>query len=133
VALRAELAEDFSEGANAVLPAAVATTVFAMATPPVLDAAQRAAALQKAAEARVARAEVKAKLKMGSLSLADALAKADTDTVVGKLKVITLLESLPGLGKVKARRIMDEIGIADSRRVKGLGEQQRKALLEKLG
>jgi ribosomal protein S13 len=53
--------------------------------------------------------------------------------VIGKLKVITLLESLPGLGKVKARRVMDEIGISDTRRVQGLGSQQRAALLEKLG
>jgi hypothetical protein len=104
-----------------------------MANPPALDPAQRAAALAKAAEARVARAELKHKLKMGSVTLRDALAKADTDPVVGKLKVLALLESLPGLGKVKARRLMEEIGIADSRRVQGLGAQQRQALLEKLG
>jgi hypothetical protein len=104
-----------------------------MATPPTLDPAQRAAALAKAAEARAARAELKNKLKMGSLTLREALSRADSDSVVGKLKVVALLESLPGLGKVKARRIMDEIGIADSRRVQGLGAQQRQALLEKLG
>ena len=40
-----------------------------------------------------------------------------------------MLESLPGVGKVKARRTMDEIGIADTRRIRGLGDQQRKALL----
>lgn len=104
-----------------------------MATPPALNPEQRAAALAKAAEARTARAEVKNRLKMGSLSLRDALSQADSDPVVGKLKVLALLESLPGLGKVKARRIMEEIGIADSRRVQGLGAQQRQALLEKLG
>lgn len=103
-----------------------------MATPPQLNPEQRAAALAKAAEARVARAELKAKLKMGSLSLAEAVASADSNDVIGKLKVVTLLESLPGLGKVKARRIMDDIGIADSRRVRGLGSQQRKELLEQL-
>ena len=104
-----------------------------MATPPTLDPAQRAAALAKAAEARSARAELKNKLKMGSVTLAEALAKADKDPVVGKLKVVAMLESLPGLGKVKARRVMEEIGIADSRRVQGLGAQQRQALLDKLG
>jgi ribosomal protein S13 len=41
-----------------------------------------------------------------------------------------VLESLPGVGKVRARKVMQEIGIADTRRVRGLGEQQRKALLE---
>ena len=102
-----------------------------MATPPQLTPEQRAAALEKAAEARAARAEIKARLKMGSMSLSDALASDDTN--VGKLKVVSLLESLPGVGKVKARRVMDEIGIADNRRVQGLGAQQRASLLEQLG
>lgn len=101
-----------------------------MATPPTLTPEQRAAALAKAAEARAARAELKARLKMGSLSLSDAL--ASTDTTVGKLKVVSLLESLPGVGKVKARRIMEDIGIADNRRVQGLGAQQKQSLLEQL-
>lgn len=101
-----------------------------MATPPQLSPEQRAAALAKAAEARAARAELKARLKMGSLSLADAL--ASTDATVGKLKVVSLLESLPGVGKVKARRIMEDIGIADNRRVQGLGAQQKQSLLEQL-
>ena len=102
-----------------------------MATPPSLSPEQRAAALEKAKEARAARAEVKARLKMGSLSLSDALDSDDTN--IGKLKVVSLLESLPGVGKVKARKVMDEIGIADNRRIQGLGSQQRQALLEALG
>ena len=56
-----------------------------------------------------------------------------TSDTVGKLKVVSLLESLPGVGKVKARKIMEEIGIADNRRVQGLGAQQQQALLEQLG
>ena len=68
---------------------------------------------------------------MGTVSLAEAL--ASTSSTVGKLKVVSLLESLPGVGKVKARKIMDEIGIADNRRVQGLGAQQKQALLEQLG
>ena len=104
-----------------------------MATPPVLSPEQRAAALRKAAEARAARAELKERLKLGSLSLAQALETADGNDTIGKLKVLAMLESLPGVGKVKARRIMEEIGIADSRRVRGLGPQQRIALLNQLG
>lgn len=102
-----------------------------MATPPVLSPEQRAAALAKAAEARTARAELKSQLKLGSLSLGEAL--ASTSNTVGKLKVVSLLESLPGVGKVKARKIMEEIGIADNRRVQGLGQQQKQALLDQLG
>ena len=104
-----------------------------MANPPSLTKEQRDAALKKAGEVRAARAELKEKLKMGSVTLADVLKQADSDDVVGKLKVLSLLESLPGVGKVKARRLMEEIGISESRRVKGLGPQQRQALLEQLG
>jgi len=68
---------------------------------------------------------------MGSMTLSDAL--ASTSSTVGKLKVVSLLESLPGVGKVKARKIMEEIGIADNRRVQGLGAQQKQALLAQLG
>jgi hypothetical protein len=49
---------------------------------------------------------------------------------VGKTKVLAVIESLPGVGTVKARRTMEEIGIAESRTLKGLGAQQRKALLD---
>ena len=102
-----------------------------MATPPQLSPEQRAAALEKAKEARALRADIKNRLKMGSLSLKEALDSDDSN--VGKLKVVSLLESLPGVGKVKARKVMEEVGIADNRRVQGLGTQQRIALLESLG
>ena len=72
-----------------------------MATPPQLSPEQRAAALEKAKEARAKRADIKNRLKMGSLSLKEALDSDDTN--VGKLKVVSLLESLPGVGKVPAR------------------------------
>ena len=100
-----------------------------MAAPPTLTDEQRKEALAKAAEARRTRAELKDKLKMGSVSLPELLELADSDEVVGKTKVLAVLESMPGLGKVKARRLLDEIGIAESRRIRGLGEQQRSALL----
>ncbi len=67
---------------------------------------------------------------MGSLTLKELLDQADDSDIVGKMKVLAVLESLPGVGKVRARRTMEEIGIADTRRVRGLGDQQRKSLLE---
>ena len=100
-----------------------------MAQPPALTPEQRAAALAKAAAARTARAELKERLKLGSLTLAEVLAQGETDELVGKTKVLAVLESLPGVGKVKARRTMEEIGIAETRRLRGLGVQQRQALL----
>jgi DNA uptake protein ComE-like DNA-binding protein len=102
-----------------------------MATPPPLTPEQRAAALAKAAEARAARAEIKARLKMGSMSLSEVLSSSDVN--VGKLKVVSMLESLPGVGKVKARKVMEDIEIADNRRVQGLGGQQKQKLLDLLG
>jgi signal recognition particle GTPase len=104
-----------------------------MPLPPALTPDQRQAALEKAAVARRVRAELKEKLKMGSLTLAELLDQGDKDEIVGKMKILSVLESLPGLGKVKAHRLMEEVGISESRRVQGLGDQQRKKLFEKLG
>lgn len=101
-----------------------------MAAPPVLTEEQRKAALEKAAEARRVRADLKDRLKMGSVTLTEVLDQAAEDEIVGKTKVLAVLESLPGVGKVKARRLMEEIGIAESRRLRGLGDQQRAALLD---
>ena len=103
-----------------------------MPLPPELSSDQRAAALEKAAAARRQRAELKDKLKMGSLTLQELLDQAGRDEVVAKMKVVAVLESLPGVGKVKARRLMDEVGISETRRVQGLGDKQRKSLFEKL-
>jgi len=102
-----------------------------MPLPPALSPEQRQAALDKAAAARRQRAELKEKLKMGSVSLPELLDQADRDEVVAKLKVVTVLESLPGVGKVKARRLMEDLEISESRRVRGLGAKQRQALLER--
>jgi signal recognition particle GTPase len=103
-----------------------------MPLPPSLSPDQRAAALEKAGAARRQRAELKEKLKMGSLTLKELLDQAERDEIVGKMKIVAVLESLPGVGKVKARRLMDEVGISETRRIQGLGDNQRKRLFEKL-
>ncbi|MEU4363964.1 integration host factor, actinobacterial type [Promicromonospora sp. NPDC023987] len=103
-----------------------------MALPP-LTPEQRAAALEKAAEARRARAEIKNKLKYSQGSLKEVIEQGQHDDVVGKFKVVKLLEALPGVGKVKAKAIMEEIGIAETRRVRGLGPHQSAALIERFG
>jgi hypothetical protein len=103
-----------------------------MPLPPTLSPDERQAALDKAASVRRLRAELKEKLKMGSLTFKDLLDQGASDEVVAKMKVVSVLESLPGLGKVKARRLMEEIGISETRRIQGLGEQQRRKLIQKL-
>lgn len=99
-----------------------------MALPPLTDE-QRAAALAKAAEARKARAQLKVRLKHSGASLADVLESGEKDEVVGKMKVSAVLESMPGVGKVRAQKIMERLGISPSRRVRGLGSHQRAALV----
>ncbi|MGB1504885.1 MAG: integration host factor, actinobacterial type [Acidimicrobiales bacterium] len=104
-----------------------------MATPPILSDEARRAALAKAAEARRVRADAKHRLKEGELSFAELLSAADTDDILNNTKILTILESLPGVGKVKARRTMEAIGIAESRRIRGLGDNQRRRLLAAFG
>jgi len=101
-----------------------------MPLPPALSPEERSAALLKAAAARRQRAELKDRLKMGSMDLKELLDQSGGDEVVGKMKVLTVLESLPGVGKVRARRLMEQIGISEARRVRGLGAQQRDSLLK---
>lgn len=103
-----------------------------MALPP-LTPEQRAAALEKAAAARATRAAVKNRLKYGQTTLSAVVEEARTDDAIGKLKVSALLEALPGVGKVKASAIMAQIGISESRRVRGLGPHQIDALVERFG
>ena len=62
------------------------------------------------------------------MSFDELLNLADKNELVGKMKTLAALESMPRLGKVKARRLMEQIGIADSRRLRGLGENQRSQL-----
>ncbi len=96
---------------------------------PQLTEEQRTAALEKAAAARRARAELKDRLKRGGTNLKEVLSQSETDEVLGKMKVSALLEAMPGVGKVRAQQIMERLEIAPSRRLRGLGDRQRKALL----
>jgi hypothetical protein len=104
-----------------------------MPLPPALTPDQRRAALEKAARARRVRADVKEQLKAERLTLDDLFERAESDDILGKLKVVSMLESMPNTGKVKARRLMRDLGISESRRLRGLGPNQRKKLLEHFG
>lgn len=100
---------------------------------PQLTPEQRAEALQKAAAARKARAELKDKLKRQEMSVSQVLAAGETDEVIGKMRVSAVLEALPGLGKARAQKVMDRLDISPTRRVRGLGTNQRKALEDEFG
>lgn len=96
---------------------------------PSLTPEQRRAALDKAAAARRERAEVKNRLKNAQGSLADVVHEGQRNDVIGKMRVSALLEAMPGVGKVRARQIMVDLGISESRRVRGLGAKQVSALV----
>ena len=98
-----------------------------MAVPP-LSADQRRVALEKAAAARRERAAVKDRLKHSDASLAAVLAEGQGNDVIAKMKVVDLLQAMPGLGKIRARQLMERIGISANRRVRGLGAKQIAAL-----
>lgn len=97
---------------------------------PPLTPQQRADALTQATAARRRRAEVKHRLKQGAASLSEVIAEGAHDAAIAKLKVSELIEAMPGVGRVKAGQIMDELRIARSRRVRGLGEHQSRALID---
>lgn len=100
---------------------------------PQLTEEQRKQALEKAAEARRARAEIKQQLKNATLTLPQILSQPTNETTIGKMKVASVLESLPGVGKVRARKIMERLDISSTRRVRGLGAKQKEALLAEFG
>lgn len=100
---------------------------------PKLTPDQRAAALHKAAAARSTRAEVKKRLKYQGGTISEVVSLASKDDAIAKLRVTELLESLPGIGKVKSRQIMADVGIAESRRVGGLGPHQIEKLVAQFG
>jgi len=100
---------------------------------PTLTPEQRAQALEKAAASRRARAALREELKTGKATFAEVLGRAGTDETVGRAKVLYVLESLPKVGKVTALEILADIGIAETRRMGGLGTNQRAELLARLG
>ena len=100
---------------------------------PSLTAQERAAALAKAAAARVRRAQVKADLKSGKLKLSEVLDSAEEDEAITRMKVVALLQALPRVGATTAQSLLDEFEISQSRRVKGLGAKQRAKLIDRFG
>ena len=100
---------------------------------PRLTPEQRQANLDKAAASRRERAEVKNRLKHSGASILEVLEQGQSNEVIGKMRVLDLLQAMPGLGKVRARQMMERLGISESRRVRGLGTNQVAALQREFG
>jgi len=95
---------------------------------PVLTNEQRIAASAKAVEIRTKRAALRRQLKDSQVSFNDVLSVSNSDDIVSGMRVLTILESLPGIGKIKASALMETCDIALSRRMKGLGTTQAQKL-----
>jgi S13-like protein len=99
---------------------------------PALTPQQRAEALEKAAQARRARSELVEAIKTGQASFAAVLARSATDPIVAKTRVNVLVRAVPGYGPAKASAVLSKVGIAEGRRVGGLGPNQSEALISEL-
>lgn len=95
---------------------------------PIQTSEAREAALAKAAAARQARALVRHRLKYAGASITEVMLQGQGDDAIGRMRVSALLEAMPGIGRVRARELMEHVGIAENRRVRGLGVQQIRAL-----
>ncbi|HEX3043846.1 MAG TPA: integration host factor, actinobacterial type [Bacillota bacterium] len=98
---------------------------------PNLSLEEKQKALEKAQLIRSQRAQIRQNLKDKKTTIGEVLANSDGD-VVAKMRVTYLLESLPRIGKIKTKKIMNDIGIDETRRIQGLGIRQKRALIEKL-
>ena len=98
---------------------------------PTLTPEQREQALRKATEARQATSQARAALKSGTITFADVL--DGSVPALHKAKVRSLLTLLPGIGTVRADKLMATAGIDSRRRVNGLGPVQRATLRDELG
>ena len=100
-----------------------------MAQPPIMSAQDRSRALEVAKAARQERSALKAQVRDGSLSFSGVIEIASKNQVVAKMRVVELLESIPGYGKVRAQSLMEKCAISPTRRLQGLGKLQMSALL----
>ncbi len=99
---------------------------------PQLSLEEKIKALKKAQEIRSKRAQIRQALKQGKITLREVLTKTDDD-VIARMRAAYLLASLPRIGKIRTQKIMSDIGIDEARRIQGLGNRQKQALLERFG
>ena len=94
---------------------------------PRLTPEQRQANLEKAAASRRERAEIKNRLKHSGASIVDVLKQGQENEVIGKMRVVDLLQSMPGLGKVRARQMMERLREPPGARPRGQPDRRPRA------
>lgn len=100
---------------------------------PKLTAEQRSAALELATQSRRRRAEIKAGLKHGTITVSKVLELADKEPFVAKMRVSSILEAMPRIGAVTSSHLLADMDISESRRLRGLGSKQRAELIRRFG
>ena len=103
-----------------------------MGAPPQLTPEQRANALAKAKVSRQVRAGLKLRVKNQELSIAQVIQISRNDEAIAKMRVLELVESIPGMGKVRAKALLERLEISLTRRLQGLGRHQVQALEREL-
>ncbi len=96
--------------------------------PPKISNRFRRKAGEKAVAARRERATTKALVASGELFFFDLF--KDERKSIARMKLIDLLQSVPGIGKVRAELILDRTKISPSRRIGGVGHRQLELLRE---
>ncbi|CAB4945520.1 unannotated protein [freshwater metagenome] len=96
--------------------------------PPKISNRFRRKAGEKAVAARRERATIKAMVASGELFFFDLF--KDERKSIARMKLIDLLQSVPGIGKVRAELILDRTKISPSRRIGGVGHRQLELLRE---
>jgi len=100
-----------------------------MGAPPQLTPEDRARALAQAKAARQRRAAIKSQVKVGSLSIHQVIELARTDEVIAKMRVLELVESISGVGKIRGKALLERLEISLTRRIQGLGKHQMNDLI----
>lgn len=83
--------------------------------------------MKKAAHGRAVRAKIKKQFAEGEITITEIL--ESDDEAIGRMRVFDLIQTMPGYGKAKTAKLMDEYSIAQNRRIRGPGKNQIEKLL----
>lgn len=93
---------------------------------PHISKEKRDESLKKARLYRIQRAQIKQSVKKGIVSLGDVFnGSVNYKDIVGNMKLIDIVKSLPGIGDIKAKKILNSLSISERKTIKGLGEKQK--------
>ena len=90
------------------------------------------AVFAKAAEVRSQRDAFKTGINSGDLLLGEILSRADAEKTIADIKLLSLMDCIPKLGKVRGRRLLGNLGWAETVKLGELASEQQEELLSRL-